>query len=577
MTAESGAGTSTVPPTGANTDPRTVNGVGVGHGVAVGPAVILAPSPSVPAADPVEPAGEATARVQDALGGIAAQLRERAGATQGTLAGALTATATMAEDPALLAAVTTGVRSGLGTATAFDRAIEQFAQTFRDAGGYLAERVTDLMSVRDRGLARLLDLPEPGIPALTQPSVVVADDLSPADTAAVDLALVAAIVTAAGGPTSHTAIIARQVGIPCVVGAVGVLELPAGARVLVDAGAGVVICDPAQEVVAAAQRRAERLADLSTDQGETATADGHRVQLLANIGTAQDAQRAASTAVDGVGLFRTEVLFLDQVSAPSAQEQTAIYRAVFEHFGGRKVVTRTLDAGADKPLAFATLPDEQNPALGVRGYRTARAHPELLADQLTALAAAATDSEVESWVMAPMIATAAEAQQFAALARARGIEKVGAMVEVPSAALKAEQLLETLDFLSIGTNDLAQYTMAADRLSADLVDLTDPWQPAILELVARTAQAGIDQGKPVGVCGESAADPLMALVLTGLGITSLSMSAPSLAAVRYAVRRHTARQCHGMADTALGAADAAAARGAVVARLDPEVRETLNL
>ena len=215
---------------------------------------------------------------------------------------------------------------------------------------------------------------------------------------------------------------------------------------------------------------------------------------------------------------------------PSVEEQAKGYAAVFEAFAGRKVVLRTLDAGSDKPLAFATLPDEANPALGVRGLRIARLDPGLLERQLDAVAEAARATSSTPWVMAPMVATVAEAAEFAAQVRARGLVP-GVMIEVPSAALLADRLLEHVDFLSIGTNDLSQYTLAADRLSADLADLTDPWQPALLLLVSMTAEAGLRRGKPVGVCGEAAADPLLACVLVGLGITSLSCAASAVAGV----------------------------------------------
>src|SRR5690625_5275861 len=235
--------------------------------------------------------------------------------------------------------------------------------------------------------------------------------------------------------------------------------------------------------------QARQLERLAQDTSAPATKDGHPIELLANIGTVSDAARATAAALGGAGLFRTEILFLSRQHAPSKNEQVEVYGEVFAQFPNQKVVTRTLDAGADKPLTFATLPGEENPALGVRGYRTARIHPQLLTDQLEALAAAAQNSDTDSWVMAPMIATAAEAKEFATAARSAGLKTVGVMIEIPAAALKAEQILAEVDFLSIGTNDLAQYTMAADRLSADLIDLTNKWQPEILELITATEAA----------------------------------------------------------------------------------------
>jgi len=226
-------------------------------------------------------------------------------------------------------------------------------------------------------------------------------------------------------------------------------------------------------------------------------------------------------------------------------------------------VFRTLDAGTDKPLPFLGLAEEVNPALGMRGLRVARLRPEVLDAQLDAIAEAARETGTTPWVMAPMVTTPAEAADFARRARARGLTRVGAMIEVPAAALHADRLLDRLDFLSIGTNDLSQYTFAADRQHGDLADLLDPWQPALLRMVELCAEAGRAAGKPVGVCGEAAADPLLATVLVGLGVTSLSMSARSVPAVRDALARHTLGECRRNAELALEAPDPEAARAAV--------------
>jgi phosphotransferase system enzyme I (PtsI) len=264
-----------------------------------------------------------------------------------------------------------------------------------------------------------------------------------------------------------------------------------------------------------------------------------------------------------VGLLRTELLFLSRHEAPSLAEQRAAYAELFAAFPGRRVVVRTLDAGADKPLPFLDLEQEPNPALGVRGLRTAAVRPEVLDTQLEAIARAAEDSGAQVWCMAPMVATAGEAAGFRDLARAHGLGTVGAMVEIPAAALRARQLLEQVDFLSIGTNDLGQYTLAADRQCGALAELLDPWQPALLDLVAACARAGCEAGKPVGVCGEAAADPLLACVLAGLGVSSLSMSGAALARVGQRLGRHTRAECEDFARAALEAGDAREARAAV--------------
>jgi phosphotransferase system enzyme I (PtsI) len=305
---------------------------------------------------------------------------------------------------------------------------------------------------------------------------------------------------------------------------------------------------------------------LATYTGPALTKDGHSVQVLANVQDGAGARAAAAAHAEGVGLLRTELAFLGRAQEPTVEEQAAAYAEVFEAFAGRKVVLRTLDAGSDKPLAFATLPDEANPALGVRGLRVARRDPGLLERQLDAVAEAARRTGSTPWVMAPMVATVPEAATFAAAVRARGLVP-GVMIEVPSAVLHADRLLEHVDLLSIGTNDLSQYTLAADRLSAELADLTDPWQPALLLLVSMTAEAGRRLGKPVGVCGEAAADPLLACVLVGLGVTSLSCAASAVAGVGARLATVDLATCRRAAEVALAADDPAAARMAARAVL----------
>ncbi|NYI60232.1 phosphoenolpyruvate--protein phosphotransferase [Cellulomonas soli] len=557
---------------------RVIHGVGVGRNAVVGPVARAHPAPSVRADAPAPVDTDAAVRrVAEALALVGDRLRERAERAEGTLAQVLAAAAAMAADPALLADATARVAAGTDPALAVWQSTEQFAALFTAAGGYLAERVTDLVSVRDRVIAHLQGLPEPGVPTLSRPSVVVAQDLSPADTAVLDLDLVLAIVVERGGPTSHTAIIAGQLGLPCVVRATDAAALVDGDLVAVDAARGTVVTAPDAQVRAAVARRREGLAALVADTGDGATADGHAVQLLANIGTAQDAERLPVAGVQGVGLFRTEVLFLDAQSAPGREDQAATYARVLAALGGRKVVVRTLDAGADKPLAFVTQADEENPALGVRGYRLVRSAPELLSTQLAAIADAASRTGQDPWVMAPMIATAAEASAFATAARRAGLRQVGVMVEVPSAALRAREILAEVDFVSLGTNDLAQYTMATDRLRGELADLLDLWQPAVLDLVAATVEAGLELGKPVGVCGESAADPVMALALTGMGVSSLSMSATAIPGVRFALRSHPMAVCRRIAEAARSAESAEHGRAAALRLVEPDVRAALAL
>jgi phosphotransferase system enzyme I (PtsI) len=401
------------------------------------------------------------------------------------------------------------------------------------------------------------------------PCVLVAEDLAPADTAGLDPAVVLALVTERGGPTSHTAIIARQLAIPCVVGVAGAMTVAAGTRLLVDGVAGTVELDPDRDE--AESRVADDLelrASLAAWSGPGATSDGVPVKILANVADGESARASSAAPVQGVGLFRTELCFLNRKEEPSVEEQAAIYGEVLAAFGGdRYVVVRTLDAGSDKPVAFATQDGEENPALGVRGLRLSFDNPGLLDRQLQSIATAAEQTGTEAWVMAPMVATVAEARDFAGKVHGLGL-KAGVMVEVPSAALLAHRMLDAVDFLSIGTNDLTQYTMAADRMASDLAHLTDPWQPAVLQLIAITAEAGRQARKPVGVCGEAAADPLLACVLVGMGITSLSMASAAVRPVGARLASVSMEGCEEAAEAALSASDPTAARDAVRALLD---------
>jgi phosphotransferase system enzyme I (PtsI) len=369
-------------------------------------------------------------------------------------------------------------------------------------------------------------------------------------TATLDSGQVLALVTERGGPTSHTAVLAKSLGIPAVVGAPGVLSLASGQRVAVDGSSGVVTADPDVETVGSFSRGPREVLP-SLSHGPGRTRDGRPVQLLAAVGGKADVDEALSVDAEGVGVFRTEFLFLDRDEPPSVEEQAAAYAEVFAAFPGRVVTTRTLDIGADKPASFVRLGDQPNPALGVRGLRVARRHPQLLTDQLAAIARAARETSAQVQVMAPMVATPGEAAWFATQARAAGLTSVGVMIEVPAAALRASSLLRVVDFVSVGCNDLAQYTFATDRADGELADLLDPWQPAFLELVATVIRAGAVVGRSVTVCGEAASDPSLAPVLVGLGASGLSMAARMIPVVRAALARVTLDECREQAAAAL--------------------------
>lgn len=541
-------------------------GTPVVPGVAYGPAAWVRRPDTPPASAPAlaeDARDNEFARFTAAAEVVASRLAQRAKNMVGTASDVLQMTSQMALDKGWQREVRKRIRKeGQPAVQATMAATDTFVSMFKQAGGLMAERVTDICDVRDRVIAELEGQPEPGIPVLDHPVVLFADDLAPADTAGLDPTNVLGIATVLGGPTSHTSIIARQLGIPCIVAARTLDDIPADTQVLLDGRTGRIECDPDPEAARLAVDADQKQRALAKSWvGPGRTKDGEAVQLLANIQDGDGAHKAAASQAEGVGLFRTELCFLGAATEPTIDQQADIYRPVFEAFPGQKVVVRTLDAGSDKPVAWASVPDEENPALGVRGLRTSGIDPDQLPHQVDAIAQAAVNHDGDTWVMAPMVSTIAEARWFADMARQRGLT-AGIMVEVPAVAIMAEQFLEVVDFVSIGTNDLTQYTMAADRMNPNLATYTDPWQPGVLALIARTARAGVKLGKPVGVCGEAAADPLLACVLHGMGVTSLSMAASAVGAVGAQLSQVTGDQCRAAAEAAVRAASADDARAA---------------
>jgi phosphotransferase system enzyme I (PtsI) len=428
-------------------------------------------------------------------------------------------------------------------------------------GGYMAERVADLVDISQRVIALLRGVPAPGVPDSDEPFVLVAHDLAPADTALLDFAKVLALITRDGGPTSHTAIIARAKSIPAIVGVAGAEDIVDGTLVVVDAAESLVIVNAtAGQIAQAQERRAAWQAASTSPTTPGALKDGHLVPLLANLGNPDEATAARALGAEGVGLFRTEFLFLDSTIAPSVDAQEKAYVDLLSAFAGKKVVVRVLDAGADKPLPFLNNANEQNPALGLRGLRALRQKESILRDQLQALVNAQNQTDAELWVMAPMVADAEETEYFVGLARHMGLHVVGVMAEVPSLALAADHVFESADFVSIGTNDLTQYTLAADRMLGSVASYQDPWHPAVLRLIERLGEAARAAGKPLGVCGEAAADPALAIVLVGLGATSLSMTPSALADVRAAFLTVTLDEARERASRALTGRSAADSR-----------------
>ena len=519
-----------------------IKGVGIGRGVAVGPVIRMAaalPEPSdAPRADSVSAESEIE-RVTKSLALVNADLNRRAeeaangdeGAKQA--APILQAIAMFASDPALAQSINTLIEQGKTAERAVLEGFGAVEEMFKAIGGYQGERAADLHDVGQRVIADLMGVPAPGVPVSDTPFVLVAEDLSPADTAGLDLDKTLAIVTSQGGPTSHTAILARARGIVAVVSAAGADDLKNGETVIVNAAESTITTEPSDEQVAAAEAAKAKAAKAKELRGKTgATKDGYHIPLLANVGKPSDGKTALEYGAEGVGLFRSEFLFIGNAEPPSVEEQTKAYAELLAQFPGKKVVIRMLDAGADKPLPFLTPEDEPNPALGLRGLRTLRTHMNVLEGQLKALAAADAQTDADLWVMAPMVADAHEAAYFVKLGKSFGLKKVGVMAEVPSIALMADQVAKVADFVSIGTNDLTQYTLAADRTLGSVANYQTAWHPAVLRAIKLIADAGNANGMPVGVCGEAAADPDLAVVLTGIGVNSLSMTPVALDDVR---------------------------------------------
>lgn len=543
----------------------TLSGIGVSPGVAIGPVF------RVDRTEVTEPVSATPDEVFAALTVVADELEVRAETvTLDVARDVLSAQAMIARDPALIEALAARLpesKTYPDVRPAVDGAFAGFKEALSALGDYFAERVADLDEIAQRTLAVLSGI-EQATFELHEPSIIVATDLTPSDTAALDLNFAKALVVERGGPTSHTAIVARGLGIPAIVGCAGITDIANGTRILVDGRDGVIEVNPTQEVITARTTREDALrARAAAVQGPGRLLDKTPISLLANSGNAQDAVAAAIAGAEGIGLFRTELLFLDREDEPTVAEQVALYSAVFDAMAGRRVVVRTLDAGSDKPVPFINAESEENPALGVRGWRLTRIADDVLNRQLDAIAKAAQNARADVWVMAPMIDTVAEAADFAARARKRGIRAVGVMIETPAAALLADKILAEVDFASLGTNDLTQYVMAADRLDSRLSDLTSSWHPAVLRIIGLAGDSAMTHSRPIGVCGEAAANPHLAAVLVGLGVTSLSMAPSALAEVRgflAGVDRATCIKAAQAASNAASAEDAQAIARAIL-------------
>ncbi|MDG6095437.1 phosphoenolpyruvate--protein phosphotransferase [Acetobacter sp. AN02] len=557
--------------------PVMIAGVAASPGLAIGKVHLLASGePDVPD-EPVDLAAGGT-QLNDALVRTRAQMKalvddttRRLGASDAAI---FAAQAGLLDDTDLITLTCQLMVEGHGVAWSWHQATERMAGQLSSLGNpVLAARAADLRDIGRRVLGQIdPDLAAGSLEDLPDtPCIIVAADLSPSDTAMLDTSRIAGIATSQGGPTSHSAILARTLGLPSVVaGGANLLTAAAGTTVIVDGDTGRVWLDPSEDDIASARAWiasiAEKRAAEEAERSQPArTSDGHEIAVAANVNRPDQVGFALSQGGEGVGLMRTEFLFLERGESPGEGEQEQIYRAMIEALGDRPLIVRALDIGGDKQVPHLDLPREENPFLGVRGARLLLRRPDLLEPQLRALYRAAKSGGDLS-IMFPMITSVAEIQ--ALRERCEEIRKeedapqvpVGIMIEVPAAAVQAHVLAEYADFFSIGTNDLTQYVLAIDRQNPELASEADSLHPAVLRLIAMTVEGASRHGRWVGVCGGLAGDPFGASLLTGLGVTELSMTPRDIPAVKARIRSADLPALQALAKRALEMDSAAAVR-----------------
>lgn len=552
---------------------RVLQGLAASPGIAIGPAFRLERAPVRYQRTAAADRERELLRFQQAVEVAARQLEEvhaRAAAESGASQAAIfEAQALMLQDPELLQKVRAAVEEeGIGAEAAVSDAAEEYIGILEALDDdYLRARSRDVRDVADRLLRALLGVSDSASAGLQTPSIIVARDLTPSDTVALDKSLVLGFCTAEGGTTSHTAILARALALPAVVGlGPGILEIEDGTPLALDAGAGTVWVEPDAGTVAHCRAQRAAVAAFMLQAQDRAmepavTRDGHRVEVMANVGDVEGAWAALLAGAEGIGLLRSEFLYLERPTMPGEEEQYQAYRRILEVLDGRPVTLRTLDVGGDKELHYIQMPPQMNPSLGLRGIRLCLARPDIFRPQLRAALRAGAGHSLR--VMFPMVSTLGEVRAAREMLESCRNEllaeghpvadqmEVGVMVEVPAAALMADRLAAEVDFFSIGTNDLSQYVMAADRTSAEVAHLADAFHPAVLRLVRDVIAAAHTRGRRVGLCGELAGEPLAIPVLLGLGLDELSISPPRVPLAKQVIRALTIAEARDIAAQAL--------------------------
>lgn len=475
------------------------------------------------------------------------------------------------DDPELFGQAWSAIAKGKSAAFAWKAAFTAHAARLAGMSNtLLAARAGDLKDVGSRVLRHLLGGPQKDLSAVPAGSILIAEELTPSDIVALDRTKVLGCATVGGGATSHAAILAQSFGLPLIVGLEPrALEISAGTPLILDAGQGAIRVAPSPADLAQARGRLRAAARTRREEAETAcrpavTLDGHRVEVFANLSNTAEAAEAVRLGAEGVGLLRSEFLFLDRTEAPTEEAQAEAYRAAAAALGGRPLIVRTLDAGGDKSLPYLRIPREENPFLGERGIRVTLNRPDIFRTQARALLRAAAGADLR--IMFPMISGIEEfrAARGLVLEEAARLHlppvPLGIMVEVPSAALLAELFATEVDFFSVGTNDLTQYTLAVDRGHPGLAGKADAIHPGVLRLIAMAAGAASAHGKPLAVCGGLAADPRGIPLLLGLGVTELSVPPPAVPAVKAAIRGLDLRECRSLAARAVSLGTAAEVR-----------------